>query len=144
MHPRNLRLGATLLASLVVVAACSDNGPTSAPSNGAATPPPGATPTAPPPTILPSPTSPIPASFPLAVVTGLTNNKTVITMDDLSAVDEAATWLVPCGIVPVELPNASQQCVPGEQIVGMIEAKPTSIAVVPVGMVEPATKVLAF
>lgn len=144
MHPRILRLGTALLVPLVMVAACSDNGPSSAPSNGAATPPPGATPTAPAPTTLPSPTPAVPASFPLAVVTGLENNRMVVTMDELATLNEAGKVTIPCGIVPVEIANPSGECVPADSIAATLAKSPKTIALLPVGLVEPATKVLAF
>ncbi|HJP87862.1 MAG TPA: CapA family protein [Candidatus Limnocylindrales bacterium] len=151
MHPRSprsrpVRAGLALLAATVLLAACSDNHPSTPPSGGpGVTLAPGATPTAPLGTDTPSSTpGTIPAEFPLAVVTGLENNKTVITMDELSTLTEKGELLYPCGIVGVEMPNPSMQCVPGDQIAATVQAKPTTIALLPVGLVEPATKVLAF
>src|SRR5690349_535935 len=141
-----MRRGLLILTAAVLLAACSTDRPTAPPSTGEGPSlAPGATPTAPAPTVLPSPTpGSIPAAFPLAVVTGVQNDKAVITMDELSALEKAGTWVVPCGIVPVELPNASSTCTPGGQIAAMLQAKPKTIALLPVGLVEPATKVLAF
>src|SRR5690242_12467404 len=107
-----MRRGLALLAASVLLAACSDTHPSAAPSGGpGVTLAPGATPTAPVASGAPSPTSAtIPAEFPLAVVTGLENNKTVITMDELSALDVKGSLVYPCGIVPTKLPNESSTC----------------------------------
>lgn len=141
-----MRRGLALLAATVLLAACSDTHPSAAPSGGpGVTLAPGATPTAPAATGAPSPTpATIPAEFPLAVVTGLENNKTVITMDELSALDVKGSLVYPCGILPTKLPNESSTCTDADKIAATIQAKPRTIALLPVGLVEPATKVLAF
>lgn len=144
MHPGPLRTGVALVVVMSLLAACSDSGPTAAPSNGPSLPP-GATPTSPAPTVLPSPSSAIPASFPLAVVTGLTNNRAVITMADLVTLAGTGELIMPCGITTSQLPSASlAACVPAPKIAATLQADPASIALLPVGLVEPATKVLAF
>ncbi|HET7182967.1 MAG TPA: CapA family protein, partial [Candidatus Limnocylindrales bacterium] len=107
---------------------------------------PGATATAPVPTVLPSPTpGTIPASFPLAVVTGMSNNRTVITMDELDAISSSGKLAMPCGIESAQLSSASlAACVPAPRIASLLQDDPDRLALLPVGLVEPATKVIAF
>jgi hypothetical protein len=134
-----------ILAAAALLAGCSSDGPTSAPSNGEPTQAPGATATAPVPTVLPSPTSTVPASFPLAVVTGLSNNRAVITMAELETLAGTGKLTMPCGIASPELPAATQDgCVAADRIALSIQKNPSLTALLPVGLVEPATKVLAF
>ena len=133
------------MVAAALLAACSTDGPSSPPANGTAPPTAGATPAAASPTVLPSPTSSIPASFPLAVVTGLVNNTAVVTMDELATLAGDGKLSVPCGIEPAGLTLSSAgTCTPADQIAATLEAKPKTIALLPVGLVEPATKVLAF
>jgi CubicO group peptidase (beta-lactamase class C family) len=134
-----------ILTAAALLAACSNSGPATPPPNGGPTPGPGATATAPVPTVIPSPTGAIPASFPLAVVTGLENNRAVITMDDLETLASTGKLTMPCDIGSPQLPMATQDgCVAPDAIAGTIQDNPKLIALLPVGLVEPATKVLAF
>ncbi len=146
MHLRPTRRGLALLAATVLLAACSDNHPSTVPSGGpGVTLAPGATPTAPVPTELPEASpGPIPASFPLAVVTGMENNKTVVTLDELIELAGAGKLTMPCDITSPQLTNVAGTCVEADEIAGAIANKPDTIALLPVGLVEPATKVLAF
>ena len=144
MSPRlHARSGVILLAVIALLAACTD-GPTAAPSGRApATPPPSpaASPTA---TTLPSPTAAaIPAEFPLAIVTGLTNDKAVVPLDALPTLAAAGDLVVPCGIT-VKAPalDATAPCVAADQIAAAIDKDPELVALLPPGLVEPATKVL--
>ena len=125
-----------------MVAGCQDPVPTPTPG------PSGATPTSQPssgatPTAEPSPTAAAIEPFPLAVVTGLTNLKGVIELDELVQLADAGGLVLPCG-VDVELPPLAteQPCVAADQVVAALEADPEAIALLPPGLVEPATKVL--
>ena len=142
MHSGPTRRGLALVAAMSLLAACADRGPTAAPSNGRATPGPTAT-TLPAPTVLPSPTASVPASFPLAVVTGLTNHRSVIELDSLASLASDGKLVVPCGIAinqPALTTTAS--CIPANGIAAAILADQQLIALLPPGLVEPATKVL--
>jgi poly-gamma-glutamate capsule biosynthesis protein CapA/YwtB (metallophosphatase superfamily) len=126
-----------------LVAACDNPAPspqaTQAPeATGAASPAPSA-----PSTIEPSATAVAATSFPLAVVTGLTNLQSVISLEDLSSLAGEGRLVAPCGVAietPALTPTAA--CVPADQIAGAIEKDQKLVALVPPGLVEPATKVL--
>jgi len=77
------------------------------------------------------------------VVTGLTNLKAVIDLDELGTLAGKGRLLVPCG-VKVDQPSISSTaaCVPADQVAASIESDPKVIALLPPGLVEPATKVL--
>jgi hypothetical protein len=140
--PGPARLVAAFIA-LALVAGCSNDGPTSAPSNGAATP--AATAAGANPTASPAPTPTPPATFPLAVVTGLTNNKATVTMDELEGLAKAGKLTMPCGVSSPELKvHNSADCVPADGIATAIEADQEMVALLPAGLVEPATKILPF
>ena len=136
------RRAVTLLAVVALLAACQEAGPTPTPT------PTGVTPTSPPsptasPTAAPSPTAAAPEPFPLAVVTGLTNLKSVIELGELAHLAEDGELVVPCG-VNVDAPAlaATAPCIAADQIVTAIEADQELVALLPPGLVEPATKVL--
>lgn len=112
----------------------------------ATTPPPSpsATPTASPsPTATPVPTPSPPTAFPLAVVTGITNRKPTITLGQLVDLAHAGSLVVPCGVeirrpaVPGDLP-----CIAADEIAATLQADQSRVALLPPGLVEPATKVL--
>src|SRR5688500_4147181 len=86
------------LAASAVLAACvvADS-----PSGSAASSAPGLTAT-PQPTASPSPTPVVPTTFPLAIVTGITNLKSAITLDELVALADRRDLLMPCGVEVVE------------------------------------------
>lgn len=136
--------GLVVISALVLLAGC-DTGPTAAPTNGIAptSPPASATTPTTPATETSSPTAAGSVEFPLAVVTGLTNVKANVTLDDLAKLAKASDLVVPCGVDVIE-PNwgAIDGCVPATQIVAALEANQTWIALLPPGLVEPATKVL--
>jgi Bacterial capsule synthesis protein PGA_cap len=140
LTPSIVRRGVALLAVLVLVAGC-ESGPTPGPSS-AVTPtvPPSDTPA---PTVLPTPTEAAAIEMPLAVVTGNTNHKAVIDLDELGALADAGKLVAPCGI-DASRPalDLTAACVPGGEIVGKIEADQQLVALLPPGLVEPATKVL--
>ena len=91
----------------------------------------------------PSPTATRPPTFPLAVVTGITNLKSVITPNELTRLAAGRKLVVPCG-VKVSHPalSAIGRCVAADKIVAAIAANQKLVALLPPGLVEPATKVL--
>jgi capsule synthesis protein PGA_cap len=99
------------------------------------------------PTPQPSPTAtPIPpVSFPLAVVTGITNLKATITLDELGTLASSGQLVVPCGAT-VDRPKltATAPCVAANQIAAELPADQELVALLPPGLVEPATKVLSI
>ncbi len=128
---------------MALVAGCLDPSPTAAPSPGGTPgPAPSSTPSGPAPSAQPSPPVAAPATFPLAVVTGLTNLKSVISLDELGRL--AGRGLVrPCGVEVVEPRlEAGAACVPADRIVAAVDADQELVALLPPGLVEPATKVL--
>lgn len=99
------------------------------------------------PTARPTPTAtPIPdLTFPLAVVTGLTNPKATITLDELTTLASGGQLVTPCGVTiaqPQLTPTAS--CLVADQIATDIRADQSVVALLPPGLVEPATKVLSI
>ncbi|MEO8273291.1 MAG: CapA family protein [Chloroflexota bacterium] len=135
--------GLAIVGVLAILAGC-DTGPTAAPSVGASavapTLPPGVTPA---PTVLPTPTAA--ADFPLAVVTGLTNHRANVTLDDLATLAADGKLEVPCGIAVMEPPItvlSQPPCVAADQVAAAIEKDQTLVALLPPGLVEPSTKVL--
>ena len=133
--------GLAIVAVLALLGGC-DSGPTAAPSAGVT---PSSTPASPslPPTMLPSPTVAAAAEFPLAVVTGLTNRKGTISIDELTALADEGDLLVPCGVDVLE-PALKQadSCVDANKIRSALEASQKQVALLPPGLVETATKVL--
>ena len=100
-------------------------------------------PSAPPASDAPSPSAVAGVTFPLAVVTGLTNLKSTVTVRELVDLASAGDLLAPCG-VDVDEPamELAAACVPAGEIPATIQAKPRTVALIPPGLVEPATKVL--
>ena len=137
----NARIPARLAGAVAVVAllaACVDASPSISPSSGAS--PLSSSPS---PSITASPTPALPATFPLAVVTGLTNPKATITVAELGELASATGLTVPCG-VRVEQPalSTTASCVAADEIAAWIAAHQEGVALLPAGLVEPATKVL--
>ena len=86
---------------------------------------------------------PAPVSFPLAVVTGLTNLKATITVDQLTALAGSQRLLLPCGVTIAQPPLApANACVAADAIAAALRTDPKLVALLPPGLVEPATKVL--
>lgn len=85
----------------------------------------------------------MPSEFPLAVVTGLTNLKSAITLDELATLASGGELVVPCA-VEVERPRltATAPCLAADEIGGSLEEDRAGVALLPPGLVEPATKVL--
>ena len=144
-------MGVTVIVLLARVAGC-DSGPTAAPSSGVGSAaPPSATnvptettaPTATTTPPIPSPTAAAGVEFPLVVVTGLTNRKANIPLADLAKLATGGKLVVPCGVEVLEPTlDATAACVAADKIVGALTADQALIALLPPGLVEPATKVL--
>jgi len=131
----------SLAASLLLLAGCSGLFP-SPPPSPTHRPSPTATP-------IPSPIpSPIPeplAEFPLPVVTGQTGFRVEITAAEVSAHLALGTILVPCEVTVVigsVVTPAGTECVEGLQIPTALAEDPQALALLPPGLVSPATKVL--
>ncbi|MEP6469980.1 MAG: hypothetical protein ABJC24_09445, partial [Chloroflexota bacterium] len=94
-------------------------------------------------TIVPTPTPAIPATFPLAVVTGLTNLKSAITLDELATLAARGRLVVPCG-VEVKEPTltVTARCLAADRIATFLNGHQKGTALLMPGLVEPATKVL--
>lgn len=90
-----------------------------------------------------APTPAVPATFPLAVVTGITNLKSAITLDELAALAKRGRLVVPCG-VEVKEPTltVTARCLAADRIAAFLEGHQERAALLPPGLVEPATKVL--
>jgi hypothetical protein len=128
-----------VIAALLV--ACENPSPT--PSPLPSTGPTASTEASPAATGLPSPSAAAGTSFSLAVVTGLTNLKANVSLDELGGLARQGELVTPCG-VDVEVPASltASSCMPADQIVTAILGNQRLIALLPPGLVEPATKVL--
>jgi poly-gamma-glutamate capsule biosynthesis protein CapA/YwtB (metallophosphatase superfamily) len=81
--------------------------------------------------------------FPLAVVTGLTNLKAWTDLDELAKLASDGRLEIPCGIEVLEPgPMTSSPCLPANGVAAAIAADQELVALLPPGLVEPATKVL--
>ena len=131
------------LVSAVAVAAllCACSSPVPSPSTVATREPTAAA--SPSPTIAPTPTPPATVSFPLAVVTGLTSPRSTITLDELTTLAASRALVRPCG-VQVEQPtiDTDLSCLAADDIVTWLRTHPRRVALLPPGLVEPATRVL--
>jgi hypothetical protein len=131
------------VAVMVLLVGCATESPSPTPSPDV-TPVPSPSPAASPsPTVAPTPTPFEPTSFPLAVVTGLTNLKAAITLDELAALADSGELVVPCG-VQIEEPSLTltAPCLAAPEIAASLEEDQARVALLPPGLVEPATKVL--
>ena len=127
----------TVVVAVALLAGCGTVSPTPVPS-------PRVTPTSvPSPTVAPTPTPPVP--FPLAVVTGITNLKSTVTMHELITLASHGELVLPCG-VQVERPTltATAPCLAADEIAASFETDQARVALLPPGLVEPATKVLSI
>lgn len=97
------------------------------------------------PTATPSPTIPPPVTFPLAVVTGMTNRKATVSVAELGTLAAQGKLVVPCGVT-VEQPTlaTTAPCMAADRVVAAIGADQELVALLPPGLVESATKVLAI
>ncbi|HXG25554.1 MAG TPA: CapA family protein [Candidatus Binatia bacterium] len=143
--PTTLR--SVALAVIVALAGCQNPAPSQPPAPGHPTPGPtgqaSSRPTTAPSTAAPSPTTAAPTTFPLAVVTGVRTRKGVIGLDELEALASAGELVIPCGIV-VDAPalTSGAECIPPQDVAAAIEDDQQLVALLPPGLVQPATKVL--
>jgi poly-gamma-glutamate capsule biosynthesis protein CapA/YwtB (metallophosphatase superfamily) len=135
------RLIALLVTGIFVLTACGSQppAPSQSPSLAPSVPAESAS-LAPTPTAAPTPAAKL--EFPLAVVTGFTNLKAQITMDDYKAALLAKEITVPCGLDEWAAITGGPPCLPADQIVDAVAAAPESLALLPAGLVEPKVKVL--
>lgn len=144
VHWSPVARGVAALAAVVLITGCT-SGPTPKPTaSQGPTPSQASTPTATTaPTVQPTPTLTVPSEFPLAVVTGLKTIKAVITVDEVTKFASAGKLTLPCGVTVKEPAlKATAPCVPADEIAKAIEANQNLVALLPPGLVEPATKVL--
>jgi hypothetical protein len=128
--------GVTVVVVAVLLVGCSSVNPPPSPTGTPTT----ALPTS---TASPSATATVAPTFPLAVVTGLTNLKSVIDLDELAALAKKGKLVLPCGVDVVEPKlTSSKPCVWADEMAAAIEANQKLVALLPPGLVEPATKVL--
>ena len=134
LRPRGL----TLAASAVLLAGCLGLSETINPS----TSPTATSSISPAPTHSPTATKP-PTTFPLAVVTGITNLKSAIAVTELTKLAGSGKLTTPCGVT-VSRPalSSTKPCLPADKIAAAIASDQTLVALLPPGLVEPATKVL--
>lgn len=132
---------------MALVAAC-DTSPSPSPTGAVVVPTPGpsavasAGPSAAPTAAATTPPE-IPSSFPLAVVTGIRTTKATIGLDELATLAGDGSLLVPCGVTVTEPQlEAAGDCRPADTIAAAIQDDPEIIALLPPGLVEPATRVL--
>lgn len=127
------------MAAVAILMGCASQSPSPVPTP-TASPTPQPTPTA-----SPSPTAAPQVSFPLAVVTGMTNLKATITLAELGTLASSGKLVLPCGVT-VNQPtlSATAPCVAADKIAGDITAHQAVVALLPPGLVEPATKVLSI
>ncbi|EWT01458.1 hypothetical protein N865_10440 [Intrasporangium oryzae NRRL B-24470] len=136
------RFKSTLVLLVVLLAGCSTGDPGPATSASATTSTSGASSA----TASPSTTTTsAPTTFPLAVVTGLTNLKAAVTVKELGTLAAQGRLVMPCG-VQVTRPTlaAAPTCVAADQVAATLKSSPKRIALLPPGLVEPATKVLSI
>jgi Bacterial capsule synthesis protein PGA_cap len=142
--PRILWATAALFVVVVQLAACGTTTPTAAPTNGVeATSGPTPAPSA---TVTPSPTAAAETGpFPLAVVTGLTNHKAVISLDELATLAKTGKLVVPCEVqVTKPTLEVTAGCTNADAIASAVAKNQGVVALLPAGLVDPATKVLSI
>ena len=135
MSTHSRRRVLALLAAVGFLAGCLGPGPTPTPS-----PSPTATPSVSP---TPTPTPTKPPTFPLAVVTGITNLKSAIALSELTKLAGSGKLAMPCGVT-VSRPalSSTKPCVPADRIAAAIVADQQLVALLPPGLVEPAADYL--
>jgi hypothetical protein len=129
-----------VVAIVALLAACANPAPSPSVVGSPTEPSPSSTPV---PTSSPSPTPRSTVSFPLAVVTGLRNLTSTIGLDELADLADAHDLVVPCG-VRIDQPalTADLPCIPADDIATWLTTHQRRVALLPPGLVEPATKVL--
>lgn len=134
-----LRGGVAVAVLVSLLAACEPT-ITPNPSTGVV---PTTQPSLPTETTAPSPSPVTAANFPLAVVTGMKTLKSRITVDEVTTLAGAGKLVVPCGVTVTQpVLTATAPCVAADQIAAAIEANQNLTALLPPGLVQPATKVL--
>jgi len=137
------KLPAVAIAVVAVLLAGCDNPAPTPPATLASSNPPVASPgRSGQPSAEPSPTAAAATTFPLAVVTGLTNLKANIGLDELAGLAGSGKLLAPCGVTIDPARLAVPSCMPAVRIADAIEKDQKVVALLPPGLVEPATKVL--
>jgi len=142
---------ATLLIAVSLVGGCVSSTPTPP----VPTPEPTASPIAlatPSASSTPQPSVGEPPTFPLAVVTGLTNPAAGITLKQLTALATTGDLVRPCGIdvltpalpspPPGLMSGSHPPCVAADAIAALLRQQPSDVALLPAGLVEPATRTL--
>lgn len=86
-----------------------------------------------------------PATFPLAVVTGITNVKAVVSVDEVRSLAKSGKLILPCDVQVVEPAlDQARECVAADEIGAALEKAQKRVALLPPGLVTPATKVLSI
>jgi hypothetical protein len=86
-----------------------------------------------------------PATFPLAVVTGITNVRAVVTVDEVRSLAESGKLILPCDVQVIEPAlDQARDCVAADEIGAALEEAQKRVALLPPGLVTPATKVLSI
>ena len=131
--------GTALVIGVMIVAACTTGSP--GPSTPASAPSTRTAATASPTTT----TEAEPTSFPLAVVTGITNLKATTTTKELGALASRGELVIPCGVkVTQPALTSDASCVEADRIAATLKKDQKRVALLPPGLVEPATKVLSI
>jgi hypothetical protein len=131
----------SLAIALAILAGCGSDQPSAGPSADGTPASGGPAPSDAPASA--SPGGPQAIEFPLAVVTGITNLKHVISIQELRRLARRGELVVPCG-VDVQRPRVpdGSACVAANEIARLLEADQARVALLPPGLVEPATKVV--
>jgi hypothetical protein len=129
-----------LVAALVVGCANVSPSPSRASDRASA----DASPSAPPASAdaTPTPSEPAVTRFPLAVVTGITNLKAAITVRELRAIARRGELVMPCGVEIRRPVLRAGDCLPADEVAPFLDQSQDRVALLPPGLVEPATKVL--
>ena len=84
-------------------------------------------------------------TFPLAVVTGVTNLKATVTVQELTDLAARGALVMPCGVqLTSPALNPAGRCVDADRIAATLQRDRKRVALLPPGLVEPATKVLSI
>ena len=142
------RAGAVIL--LLLLTGCLSVNPTPGPSSAGAKPSAsgagdGGSPSSAPSSSEEGPSPTVPTQFPLAVVTGMTNLESTISLDRLASLASHRALVVPC-VVTVTKPKLSvrARCRPADRIARFIGKHQSRVALLPAGLVQPATKILSI
>ncbi|HYK95637.1 MAG TPA: CapA family protein [Candidatus Dormibacteraeota bacterium] len=137
---------ASLLVVALVLGGCVTPNPTPKPTDVGPTPSSFASSQ---PTSTPAPSRTAaanPSTFPLAVVTGLTNLEATTTLVDVRTLVAAGKLLIPCGLSGLDLGGKTvalpSACTATTDIFAAIHKTPTAMALLPAGLVDPRVKVL--